>query len=88
MQWKEGPFLPPPGTCKVFLGLVNFYWRFLPGVDVTLLLLIDALKGNLSAAKKLSSTAEMEASFIAAKAALSRATWLGHRVRLSNLLCM
>ncbi len=31
---------------QVFLGLINFYRRFLPGVAVTLRLLMDALKGN------------------------------------------
>jgi hypothetical protein len=31
---------------QVFLGLVNFYRRFLPRVAVTLLPLTDALKGN------------------------------------------
>jgi cleavage and polyadenylation specificity factor subunit 1 len=42
-----------------FLGLVNFYRRFLPSVAAKLLPLTDA-------------------GFMAAKAALSKATWLGH----------
>ncbi len=40
---------PPPTTVKelqIFLGLVNFYRRFLPGVAVILRPLTDALKGN------------------------------------------
>jgi cleavage and polyadenylation specificity factor subunit 1 len=72
---------PPPTTVKelqVFLGLVNFYRRFLPGVAVTLRPLTDALKGNRVANDKLAWSPEMEASFRGAKAALSRARWLGH----------
>jgi hypothetical protein len=40
---------PPPTTIKelqVFLGLVNFYRRFLPGIASTLRPLTDAFKGN------------------------------------------
>jgi transposase InsO family protein len=72
---------PPPTTIKelqVFLGLVNFYRRFLPGIASTLRPLTDALKGNRPATERLSWTPEMEAGFVAAKVALSRATWLGH----------
>ncbi len=68
---------PPPTTVKelqVFLGLVNFYRRFLPGVAVTLRPLTDALKGKRAANDKLAWSPEMEASFRGAKAALSRAT--------------
>jgi hypothetical protein len=72
---------PPPTTIKelqVFLGLVNFYRRFLPGIAVTLRPLTDALKGNRVALDLLVWSPEMEASFVAAKAALGKATWLGH----------
>ncbi len=72
---------PPPSTVKklqVFLGLINFYRRFLPGVAVTLRLLTDALRGNRPAGERLDWSPEMEAGFVGAKAALSRATWLGH----------
>jgi hypothetical protein len=72
---------PPPTTIKelqVFLGLVNFYRRFLPGIASMLRPLTDALKGNRPATEKLSWTPEMEAGFVAAKVALSKATWLGH----------
>jgi hypothetical protein len=72
---------PPPRTVKelqVFLGLVNFYRRFLPGVAVTLQPLTDALRGNRAASEELTWTREMECSFLEAKASLSRATWLGH----------
>jgi hypothetical protein len=73
-QWKKRPLATTIRELQVFLGLVNFSWRFLPGVDVTLLQITDALKGNWPASEKLSWTAEMEASFVAAKATLSRAT--------------
>jgi hypothetical protein len=63
---------------QVFLGLVNFYRRFLPGIAVTLRPLTDILKGNQLASDHLVRTPEMEASFMAAKAALGKATWLGH----------
>ncbi len=71
----------PPTTIKelqVFLGLVNFYRRFLPGVAVTLRPLTDVLRGSPPASEQLVWSPEMEASFVAAKAALGRATWLGH----------
>jgi hypothetical protein len=61
----------PSTTIKVlqsFLGLVNYYWRFLPSMEVTLLPLTDALKGNRPSNEKLAWSAEMEASFLAAKA--------------------
>jgi hypothetical protein len=67
----------PPTTIKelqVFLGLVNFYRRFLPGVAVTLRPLTDALRCSRPASEQLIWTPEMEASFVAAKAALGRAT--------------
>jgi hypothetical protein len=71
----------PPTTVKelqIFLGLVKFYRRFLPGVAVTLRPLTDALRGSPPASERLIWSPEMEASFVAAKAALGRATWLGH----------
>ncbi len=68
---------PPPTTIRelqVFLGPVNFYRRFLRGIAVTLRPLTDVLKGNQPASDHLVWTPEMEASFVAAKATLSRAT--------------
>jgi hypothetical protein len=72
---------PPTTTIRelqVFLGLVNFYRRFLHGVTITLRPLTDTLKGNWPASDQLVWTLEMEASFMAAKDTLSRAAWLGH----------
>jgi len=58
-----------------FLGLVNFYRRFLPGIAGTLRPLTDALKGK---PKKLVWTDTLEQSFLSAKAALTSATSLAH----------
>ncbi len=79
---------PPPSTVKelqVFLGLINFYRKFLPGVAITLRPLTDALRGNRPAGERLYWSPEMEAGFVGAKAALSRATWLGHPDPASQL---
>jgi transposase InsO family protein len=70
---------------QVFLGLINFYRRFLPGVTVTLRLLTDALRGNHPAGERLDWSPEMRTSFVEAKAALSRATWLAHSDPASQL---
>jgi len=70
--------IPQPGDIpglQRFLGLINFYRRFLPGIAGTLRPLTDALKGK---PKRLDWSAEMETAFIDAKAALSSATMLGH----------
>jgi hypothetical protein len=72
---------PRPSTTKelqVFLGLVNFYRRFLPGAASFLKPLTDALRGSKSAQEAVHWSQEMEASFVAAKQALSKATWLAH----------
>jgi hypothetical protein len=67
----------PPSTIKellVFLGVINFYRRFLPGVAVILQPLTDALRGNWLASEQLVWSAKMVANFVEAKAALSRTT--------------
>jgi RNase H-like domain found in reverse transcriptase/Reverse transcriptase (RNA-dependent DNA polymerase) len=58
-----------------FLGLINFYRRFLPGIAATLLPLTDALRGL---PQHLTVTAEMTAAVAAAKDALAAATGLAH----------
>jgi transposase InsO family protein len=58
-----------------FLGLVNFYRRFLPGIAGILKPLTDALAGN---PKSLEWSPSLERSFLAAKAALAAATPLVH----------
>ena len=78
-----------PRTVKelqVFLGLVNFYRRFLPEAARVLLPLTDALKGSKQPSEQLEWTSEMESSFQAAKESLMQATWLAHphpRARLA-----
>jgi hypothetical protein len=61
---------PKPADCKAmqrFLGMINFYRRFLPGVAGTLPPLTAALSGN---PKTLPWTRDMETAFAATKAAL------------------
>ena len=58
-----------------FLGMVNFYRRFLPGVARTLRPLTDALAGN---PRILAWSSELQSAFDAAKAALASAVSLAH----------
>jgi Reverse transcriptase (RNA-dependent DNA polymerase)/RNase H-like domain found in reverse transcriptase len=70
--------LPVPTDMKglqQFLGLINFYRRFLPGIAATLLLLTDALHGS---PRHLTVMAEMTAALAAAKDALAATTGLAH----------
>jgi len=72
---------PLPGSVKelqAFLGLVNFYRRFLPGVAKTLLPLTNYLKGGKTGAAAVSWDESMVAAFKAAKAAICAATELAH----------
>ena len=72
---------PAPTTVKElqqFLGLVNFYRRFLPGVAETLRPLTDALRGGKRGADKLCWSAGDQHAFEAAKAALAAAALLAH----------
>jgi hypothetical protein len=69
---------PPPSDLKQlqrFLGLINFYRRFLPGIAGTLQPLTDLLRGN---PKTLVWSESPTAAFSAAKAALAAATSLVH----------
>jgi hypothetical protein len=69
---------PPPTDIKQlqrFLGLINFYRRFLPAVARTLQPLTDLLKGS---PKVLLWSSAAEAAFVAAKAALVAAVPLCH----------
>jgi hypothetical protein len=69
---------PPPTDIKQlqrFLGLINFYRRFLPAVARTLQPLTDLLKGS---PKVLLWSPAAEAAFVAAKAALVAAVPLCH----------
>ena len=69
---------PRPANIKDlqrFLGMVNFFRRFLPGIARTLRPLTDALVGG---GKLLQWSVSLEAAFTAAKAALAAATVLSH----------
>jgi hypothetical protein len=69
---------PPPTDLKSlqhFLGMVNFYRRFLPGIPKTLKLLTDALAGG---PKALPWTLPLAVAFQAAKDALSHGAQLAH----------
>ena len=72
---------PEPATVKdmqVFLGMVNFYRRFVPNAACILLPLTDCLRGGLPPSSVLSWSPEMSRAFQEAKAALPKATWLQH----------
>jgi hypothetical protein len=69
---------PRPNDCKAlqrFLGMINIYHRFLPGVAGTLRPLTAALSGN---PKILPWTPDMETAFAAFKTAIVAATLLSH----------
>jgi hypothetical protein len=72
---------PRPNTVKElqgFLGLLNFYRRFLPAVARTLQPLTDALRGDRKGNDPVDWSADMEAAFSASKKALASATYLAH----------
>ena len=72
---------PEPATVKdmqVFLGMVNFYRRFVPKAACMLLPLTICLRGGLLPNSGLSWTPEMTRAFQEAKSALTSATWLQH----------
>ena len=79
---------PQPGTVKElqqFLGMINFYRKFMPGAAKLLCPLTDALKGGPPPTAALQWTPQMLAAFAAAKEALSSATWLAHPVAAAEL---
>jgi hypothetical protein len=63
---------------QAFLGMVNFYRRFLPSIARTLRPLTDALRGGRKGADKLEWSAAMDAAFAGAKQSLLTATHLAH----------
>ena len=79
---------PEPATVKdmqVFLGMVNFYRRFVPKAACTLLPLTDWLRGGLPPNSALSWTPEMTRAFQEAKSALTSTTWLQHPHPVAHL---
>jgi hypothetical protein len=63
---------------QAFLGMVNFYRRFLPSIARTLRPLTDALPGSRKGTDKLEWSAAMDAAFAGAKQSLLTATHLAH----------
>ncbi len=63
---------------QAFLGMVNFYRRFLPRIARTLRPLTDALCGGRKGADKLDWSAAMDVAFAGAKQSLLTATHLTH----------
>jgi hypothetical protein len=61
-----------------FLGMVNFYRRFLPSIARTLRPLTDGLRSGKKGADKLKWSAAMDAAIAGAKRALLSATHLAH----------
>jgi cleavage and polyadenylation specificity factor subunit 1 len=79
---------PQPHTVKqlqAFLGLFNFYRRFVPAAAAIVKPLTDALRGNPAGAKPVSWTAEMRAALAATKATLATATLLDHPAAAAEL---
>jgi transposase InsO family protein len=64
---------------QAFLGMGNFYRRFLPSIARMLQPLSDALRGGRKGADKLEWSAAMDAAFAGAKQSLLTATHLAHR---------
>jgi transposase InsO family protein len=72
---------PRPETVKelqAFLGMVNFYRRFLPAIARTLKPLTDSLRGGLHASDPVQWPPECAEAFAASKHALLHATCLAH----------
>ena len=72
---------PEPASVKdmqVFLGMVDFYRRFVPKAACSLLPLTNCLRGGLPPNSVLSWTPQMTFAFQEAKLALTSATWLQH----------
>ena len=72
---------PEPATIKemqVFLGIVNFYRRFIPNAAHALLPLTDCLKGSKPASLPVSWSPAISRAFMEAKASLISSTWLQH----------
>ncbi len=63
---------------QAFLGMVNFYRRFLPSIPRTLRPLTDALRSGRKGADKLEWSAAMDAAFACTKQSLLTATHMAH----------
>ena len=73
--------MPPPTTVKDllrYLGMLNYYRRFLLAAAKVLKPLTEVLRGNVSRNKRLTWSPEMSASFAASKHLLVEAVPLAH----------
>ena len=80
---------PQPCTVKDlqgFLGLVNFYRRFVPAAAKILLPLTDALRGGRAGSEVLTWTTGMEAAFNTAKSVVSSVALLAHPLQSAELV--
>ena len=75
--------VPLPETLKAlrkYLGMVNFYWRFIPGAAKIFQPLNDLLKGGKKGNAPIGWSEKSEASFRESKRALANATMLAHPI--------
>ena len=73
--------MPPPTMVKDllrYLGMLNYYRRFLPAAAQVLKPLTEVLRGNVARNKQLTWSLEMSASFAASKQLLDEAVPLAH----------
>jgi Reverse transcriptase (RNA-dependent DNA polymerase)/RNase H-like domain found in reverse transcriptase len=80
---------PKPTTVvemQAFLGLYNYYRRFVPAEARLLKPLTDALQGGLRPNSKLVWSSDMDTAFAAAKLAISAATLLDHPSPAAELM--
>ena len=61
-----------------YLGMLNFYRRFIPSAATLLLPLTDSLKGNVKGSAPVTWSPSMDDSFNRSKAALAKAVTLGY----------
>ncbi len=79
---------PRPSTVKelqMFLGMVNFYRRFLPGAARALKPLTDCLRGGPKGPTAVEWNGEREAAFTEVKQMLPSATRLAHPAQAAKL---
>jgi hypothetical protein len=75
---EQFPQLKTMKQLMSFLGMLNFYRRFLPGAAKVLKPLTDSLKGSKATAAAVEWTEEKTAAFESAKQLLARAACLAH----------
>jgi cleavage and polyadenylation specificity factor subunit 1 len=79
---------PRPGTVKelqAFLGLFNFYRRFVPHAAAIVRPLTDALQGGLAGTAKVKWSAAMDSAFSKARTALADSALLAHPAAAAEL---